>query len=73
MSLFHISNSGTVKTIYFVCFYSGMKYGIIFWGYSCNRIGKLLELGLVQNLCTHVEICLRVQEFYLFHKNVYFH
>jgi len=57
MSVFHISNTGTLKTIYFASFYCGMKYGIIFWGYSCKSVGKLLKLGLVQNLCTHVEIC----------------
>jgi IS1 family transposase len=32
----HISSTNTVKSIYFVYFHSIMRYGIIFWGKSCN-------------------------------------
>jgi len=42
--VFHISNTGTLKTIYFASFYSGMKYGIILWGCSCNTVGKIVKI-----------------------------
>jgi hypothetical protein len=29
--ILHISNTDTLKSIYFACFHSLMKYGIIFW------------------------------------------
>ncbi|PNF23822.1 hypothetical protein B7P43_G15913 [Cryptotermes secundus] len=33
-SMFHVSNTETLKLIYFAYFHSVMKYGIIFWGNS---------------------------------------
>jgi hypothetical protein len=48
-SMYHISNTDILKSIYFAYFHSLMKYGIIFWGNStaksylhCKR--KLLRL-----------------------------
>jgi hypothetical protein len=35
-SVFHISNTDTLKSIYFAYFHSIMKYGIIVWGNSSN-------------------------------------
>jgi hypothetical protein len=35
-SLLHISNTDTLKSIYFVYIHSLMKYGIIFWGNSSD-------------------------------------
>jgi hypothetical protein len=35
-SLLHISNTDTIKSIYFAYFHSLMKYGIIFWGTSSD-------------------------------------
>jgi hypothetical protein len=35
-SLLHISNTDTVRSIYFVYLHSLMKYGIIFWGNSSD-------------------------------------
>jgi hypothetical protein len=33
----HIVNNDTLKSVYFAYFHSIMKYGIIFWGNSCNN------------------------------------
>jgi hypothetical protein len=35
-SMYHISNSNTLKSVYFAYFHSIIKYGIIFWGNSSN-------------------------------------
>jgi hypothetical protein len=35
-SMFHISNITTLNSIYFACFHSIIKYGIIFWGNHQN-------------------------------------
>jgi hypothetical protein len=42
-SVFHISNINILKSIYFACFHSVTKYGIIFWGSSSNS-RKILTL-----------------------------
>jgi hypothetical protein len=36
-SISHISNIDSLKSIYSAYFHSILKYGIIFWGNSCNR------------------------------------
>jgi IS1 family transposase len=35
-SMFHISSTNTLKSIYFAYFHSIIKYGIVFWGNSSN-------------------------------------
>jgi len=37
------SNSNILKSIYYACFHSIMKYGILFWGNSTNS-GKIFNL-----------------------------
>jgi hypothetical protein len=34
--MLHVSNTDTLKSVYFAYFHSIMKYGIIFWGNSSN-------------------------------------
>jgi hypothetical protein len=35
-SMLHVSNTDTLRSIYFAYFHSIMKYGILFWGNSSN-------------------------------------
>jgi hypothetical protein len=35
--MFHISNTDTIKSIYFAYFPCIINYGIIFWDNSCNN------------------------------------
>jgi hypothetical protein len=37
-SMLHISNTDTLKSIYFAYIHSTIKYGIIFWVNSCNSM-----------------------------------
>jgi hypothetical protein len=56
-SIFHISNTDTLKPICFAYFLSRMKYGIIFWGNSSNSNKReLLELWQVLSLEIHVDV-----------------
>jgi hypothetical protein len=72
ISVFHISNTDTTKSIYFTYFHSIMKYGIIFWGNSPNskmiislwkRTGRIVVGVKSRNSCQNL--------FYLFHVNIY--
>jgi hypothetical protein len=42
-SVVHISNINTVKSIYYACFHSVIKCGVIFWGNS-SKSGKIFTL-----------------------------
>jgi hypothetical protein len=63
-SMSRISNTDTLKSIYFAYFHFIMKYGTIFWGNSCNNRNylhlkrKTLELWPVSNLEIQVGVCL---------------
>lgn len=62
-SIFQISNTNTLETIYFACFHCIMKYRITGWrGVICLTVKnnllynrKLMELWLVQNAEIHIK------------------
>jgi len=61
-AMFLIINTNSLKSIYFACFFSVTKCGMIFWTicpaeerYLLSK-RKLLVLWLVQNLQLHVEV-----------------
>lgn len=72
--IFHISNSDTLRIIYFACFYSVVRAWVI-WAVIHLTVKRylfcktLLEVQLVQNQEISVEVCLRDWKFYLFHVN----
>jgi hypothetical protein len=35
--ILHVSNTDSIRSVYFAYFHSLMKYGIIFWGNSSDR------------------------------------
>jgi hypothetical protein len=64
-SMLHISNTDTLRSIYFTYFLSLMKYGIIFWDNSCDSKKvftlqkKTVRFMLVSNPVILVEKYLR--------------
>jgi hypothetical protein len=75
--MFHISNTETLKSIYFAYFHSIMKYGIIFWGnasYSKKIFTlqkKIVRLMAGAKPRDRVKISSGDQRSYLSHVNIY--
>jgi hypothetical protein len=54
-SLLHISNTDTLKSIYFAYFHSLMKYGIIFWSNSSDSKKVFtLQKKIVRTMMNHI-------------------
>jgi hypothetical protein len=65
--MFHISNTGTLKLIYFACFHSTMKHGILLGGNSCcskiiftlqKRIVRIMAGAKPRNSEIYIEVYL---------------
>jgi hypothetical protein len=56
-SMLHISNTDTLKSIYFACFHPLMKYGIIFWGNTTDSKKVLIWQKKIVRLMLGVNSC----------------